>query len=367
VVDILQRLGMQVETADDGWQVAPPSARFDVRIEADLIEELGRIYGYANIPASLSSAPVSVSVRPEAEFSLAVARQLLVDRGYQEAITYSFIAPDAAQALGPATDTIELANPISADMSVMRASLWPGLVQTLRHNLARQQPRVRVFESGLTFIRAGDEIEQHPKLAGLVYGDVVPEQWAQPVRRADFYDIKADVELLLRQVADPDEFRFEAAEHPALHPGQAARITRDGKEIGWVGLLHPQAQKALDVPKGVFVFEIDLVPLRLGSIPAFAPLSKYPAIRRDFALLVDRDLAYQAVLDCIRSAAPAIVKDIKLFDVYTGDNIDSGLKSLALSLILQETSHTLTDTEVERASTQVLDALAQKLNARLRD
>jgi phenylalanyl-tRNA synthetase beta chain len=188
-------------------------------IEADLIEELGRIYGYANIPASLSSAPVSVSVRPEAEFSLAVARQLLVDRGYQEAITYSFIAPDAAQALWPCDGPIELANPISADMSVMRASLWPGLVQTLRHNLARQQPRVRVFESGLTFVRAGDEIEQHPKLAGLVYGDVVPEQWAQPVRRADFYDIKADVELLLRQVADPDEFRFEAAEHPALHPG----------------------------------------------------------------------------------------------------------------------------------------------------
>jgi len=367
VVDILQRLGMQVEDTDEGWQVTPPSARFDVRIEVDLIEELGRVYGYANIPASLSSAPVSVSVRPEGEFSLAAAKQLLVDRGYQEAITYSFISPEAAGALTPAVRPIELANPISADMSVMRASLWPGLVQTLRHNLARQQSRVRVFESGLTFIKSGEGLEQHAKLAGLVYGDTATEQWAQTTRRADFFDIKADVELVLRQVADPGEFRFEAGEHPALHPGQAARILRSGQDIGWIGLLHPLAQKALDVPKGVFVFEIDLVPLRLGSIPAFAPLSKYPAIRRDFALLVDRDLSYQAVLDAIRAAAPAIVKDIKLFDVYTGDNIDSSLKSLALSLILQESSHTLTDTEVERASAQVLEALEQKLNAKLRD
>jgi phenylalanyl-tRNA synthetase beta chain len=233
--------------------------------------------------------------------------------------------------------------------------------------LARQQSRVRMFESGLTFVPSGEGIAQHQKLAGLAYGDIAPEQWGQASRKVDFFDLKADVEGLLSQVADSAEFRFVPGEHPALHPGAAARITRSGEEIGWIGLLHPAAQKALDVPKGVFVFELDLVPLASGRIPAFAPLSKYPAIRRDFALVVSSDTGYQAVLDVIREAAPAVVKDIKLFDVYTGENIDSSLKSLALSLILQESSHTLTDTEVEQASALVLDALAQKLDAKLRD
>ena len=367
IVDILGRLGMQVEASDEGWQVTAPSARFDIGIEADLIEEIGRVYGYANIPASLSSAPVSVAVRPEAEFSLDKAKQLLAQRGYQEAITYSFISPESAAVLTPGVEPIKLANPISADMSDMRASIWPGLIQTLSYNLARQQSRVRVFESGLTFIRRDGEIEQHPKLAGLIYGEASAEQWGLATRKADFYDIKADVESLLTQVAKPQEFRFEAAEHPALHPGQGARILRNGESIGWIGLLHPVAQKALDVPGGVYLFEIDLVPLRLGGIPRFEALSKFPAIRRDFALLVDRDLPYQAVLDVVHDAAPAVVKDVQLFDVYTGDNIDSSLKSFALSLILQESSHTLTDAEVEQASAVVLEALGSRLAAKLRD
>jgi phenylalanyl-tRNA synthetase beta chain len=367
VADVLARLGMQAVATDDGWQVTAPSSRFDIAIEADVIEEIGRVYGYANIPASLSSAPVSVAVRPEAAFELDAAKHLLAQRGYQEAITYSFISPEAAATLTPGVEPIKLANPISADMSDMRASIWPGLVQTLGYNLARQQTRVRVFESGLTFIRRDGEIEQHPKLAGLVFGEAVAEQWGVAARKVDFYDIKADVESVLAQVADPDEFRFEAAEHPVLHPGQCARIQRNGEPVGWVGLLHPVAQKAMDVPGGVYLFELDLVSLATGGIPAFAPLSKFPAIRRDFALLVDRDLPYQSVLDVVRDAAPAVVKDIQLFDVYTGNNIDSGLKSLALSLILQESSHTLTDAEVEQASSVVLDALAGRLSAKLRD
>jgi phenylalanyl-tRNA synthetase beta chain len=319
IVDVLERLAMGVEDHAEGWLVTPPSARFDIAIEADLIEEVGRVYGYANIPANLSSAPVSFAVRAEAEFSLIDAKQLLVNRGYQEAITYSFVAPEAADVLAPNAVAIELANPISADMSVMRASLWPGLVQTLKNNLARQQSRVRVFESGLTFIRTGEDIEQHPKLAGLLYGNVATEQWAQNVRKGDFFDLKADLELVMQQVATPAEFRFVAAEHPALHPGQGARIHRGEQTIGWIGLLHPAAQKTLDVPPGVFVFEIDLLPLQIGRIPAFEPLSKFPSIRRDLALLVGQDVPYQAVRDCVREAAPAIVKDIKLFDVYTGE------------------------------------------------
>ena len=256
---------------------------------------------------------------------------------------------------------------ISADMSDMRASIWPGLIQTLSYNLARQQTRVRAFESGLTLIRRDGEIEQHPKLAGLIHGEASAEQWGVATRKADFYDVKADVESVLAQVADPHECRFEAAEHPALHPGQGARILRNGEPIGWIGLLHPVAQKALDVPGGVYLFEIDLVPLRLGGIPEFEALSKFPAIRRDFALLVDRDLPYQAVLDVVHDVAPTVVKDVQLFDVYTGDNIDSSLKSLALSLILQESSHTLTDAEVEQAGAVVLEALGSRLAAKLRD
>ena len=367
VSDILERLGMGVSTTPEGWSVTAPSNRFDVTIEADLIEEIGRIYGYANIPASLSSAPVSVSLRPEAAFDLAAAKRLLVHRDYQEAVTYSFIEPDLAAALTPDAQPIKLANPISADMSDMRASIWPGLVQTLKYNLARQQTRVRVFESGLTFIRTGDDIEQHPKLAGLIFGEVTAEQWGLSARQADFFDLKADLESVLHQVAEPAEFRFDATEHPVLHPGQSARVIRNGEPIGWIGLLHPAVQKTLDLPKGVFLFEVDLVPLRLGKIPAFSPLSKFPAIRRDFALLVDRSQPYQAVLDCIREVAPTAVKDIQLFDVYIGDNIDSSLKSLALSLILQDSSHTLTDAEVESASDLILTALADRLDAKLRD
>ena len=367
IADTLVRLGMQVNEIEHGWSVTAPSARFDIAIEADLIEEIGRVYGYANIPSSLSSAPVSIAVRPEAEFSLLAAKQLLVHRGYQEAITYSFVAPELAKVLTPDAEPIKLSNPISADMSDMRASVWPGLIQTLRHNLARQQPRIRLFESGLTFARVEGELQQVSRLAGLVYGEAKAEQWGLASRKVDFYDLKADLESVLHQVADAGEFRFQADQHPALHPGQSARVLRNGAAIGWIGFLHPAAQKALDVPEGVFLFEVEIQPLLMGEIPKFEALSKFPAIRRDFALLVDRDLPYQAVLDCVRDAAPAVVKDIQLFDVYTGDNVDSSLKSLALSLILQESSHTLTESEVEEASSVVLTALAEHLSAKLRD
>lgn len=367
VEDILKRLGMTVEAAEEGWTVTAPSARFDIAIEPDLIEEIGRIYGYANIPASLSSAPVSVAVRPEAEFNLAAAKQMLVHRGYQEAITYSFVSPELAQVLTPDVEPIVLANPISADMSNMRASIWPGLVQTLKHNLARQQTRVRLFESGLTFIRRDGELEQHPKLAGLIYGPAQTPQWGVPARNVDFYDLKADLVTVLQQVSDESEFGFKMGDNAALHPGQSARISRNGELVGWIGALHPAAQKALDVPAGVYLFEIDLLPLRTGRIPKFESLSKFPAIRRDFALVVAREVTYQAVLDVIRDVAPAVVRDIQLFDVYTGEKLDSGLKSLALSLILQESSHTLTDAEIEEATGVVLKALDERLSAKLRD
>ena len=366
IVDILERLGMQLSANAAGWDVVAPSARFDMAIEVDLIEEIGRIYGYANIPASLSHAPVSIVLKPENQFSLDRAKQTLVDRDYQEAITYSFISPEMAALVTPKAERIELANPISADMSIMRASLLPGLLSTLQYNLARQQDRVRVFESGLTFERIDDQLVQKDHLAAAVCGPVAVAQWGQAGCKVDFYDLKGDLEALLSQVVDVAEFRFVAAENPALHPGQSAQILRNGKVVGWIGMLHPEIQAKLDLPAS-YVFEVLLEGIMQGDIPAFEALSKYPSIRRDLALVLDRAIPYAKVLEVARGAAPSIVRDIQLFDVYTGENVDSSLKSLALSLILQESSHTLTDREVDDASDAILDALAREFSAKLRD
>lgn len=366
VTDILQRLDMQVDTHDEGWWVMPPSVRFDLSIEVDLIEELGRVYGYANIPANLSSAPVSISLRPEAQFSLDRAKLTLVERAYQEAVTYSFISPEMSALITPKAQTIELANPISADMSVMRASIWPGLLGTMQHNLARQQETIRIFESGLIFQSVDGELVQTDCLAGAVCGPVAVAQWGEPSRKVDFFDLKGDLENVLNQVADLADFGFMAGENSALHPGQTAQISYRGKAIGWIGMLHPALQGKLNLPT-VFLFEIALKSIEQGQIPAFEPLSKYPSIRRDLALLVDKTVTYQQVLAVAKQAAPKIVRDIQLFDVYTGENIGSAAKSLALSLILQESSHTLTDQEVEEATAKVIQALTSELDAKLRD
>lgn len=368
IEDILQRLGMTLVNVEDGWNVAAPSARFDVAIEADLLEEIGRIYGYDNIPENLTAAHVALTSRPETDFDLDRSKALLVSRGYQEVITYSFISPEMAGLISPEMPHIELANPISADMSIMRSSLWPGLLSTLQYNLARQQDRVRLFESGLRFTKSDAGIEQKPVLAGLVNGILHPEQWADASRKVDFYDVKGDVENILEQAAGVGEFSFTQVEDAALHPGQAAAILYRGDEIGRLGLLHPAAQAKLDLPGNVYLFELQLEGLaHIGKLPAFRPLSKFPAIRRDLALLLDKNLSFSAVEACAREAAPEIVRDIRVFDVYTGGNIDSNVKSLALSLILQGSSHTLTDKEVESATQVILDALKSELSASLRD
>src|SRR6056300_308102 len=366
VVDILERLGMQLTATDDGWSVVAPSARFDMSIEVDLIEEIGRIYGYANIPANLSAAPVSIVLQAENAFVLDKAKATLVSRDYQEAITYSIISPEMAEQITPDAEKIELANPISADMSIMRASLIPGLLNTVKHNVARQQERVRIFESGLSFERFNGELVQRQRLAGAVCGPAGVEQWAQPQRKVDFYDLKGDLEAVLSQVADINEFSFNAGEFTALHPGQCARITRGDQHVGWIGMVHPQIQQKLDLP-ATFVFEVALDVIEQGNVPAFEPLSKFPSIRRDFAVVVNRDVAVGEILEAARKAAPAVVKAVQLFDVYTGENVDASSKSLALSLILQEFSHTLTDPEVDAASAKILAALEKQFGAKLRD
>ncbi len=367
IEDILQRLGMQITANGQGWDVIAPSARFDISIEVDLIEEIGRIYGYANIPENFSAAPVRIQAKPESSFHLDKARQLLADRDYQEVITYSFISPEQAALLTPEATPIRLANPISADMSVMRASLWPGLLATLKYNLARQQDRVRLFELGQVFHQAQDDIQQPAMLGGLIYGDAIPEQWCANPRKADYYDLKGDLEALLSLVGDTHDFIFEPTQQSSLHPGQSAQIVRQGQVIGYLGLLHPAIQAKLDIPRNVFLFELSIQALENGRIPAFSPVSKYPSIRRDLAILVDEAVSWASVENCVRKAAPEILRDIRLFDVYTGDNIEEGRKSLALSLILQDYSNTLTDEEIDSAVSLVLQALESELAAKLRD
>jgi len=366
IEDILTRLGMQLSVNDDGWQVTVPSSRFDITIEVDLIEEIARIYGYDNIPTKRSLVSIDMHPAKENAFDLLRAKRLLVARDYQESITYSFISPEMAELLSPGAQQIQLANPISADMAVMRATLLPGLIQTMQHNIARQQSRIRLFESGLRFSQT-DKLEQKPMLAGLIAGPYEAEQWSASKRQVDFYDIKGDLEAVLSLTADAAGFSFERAENPVLHPGQSARVMRNGQAIGWVGMLHPQLEKKLALGMHTYVFEISLEALNDGKLPVFSPLSRFPSIRRDLSLVMPESLAFADVENCVKNASSAIIKDIRLFDVYTGDNIDSGLKSLALSLILQDSSKTLTDEEVEKATAAVVSALSAELQVELRD
>jgi phenylalanyl-tRNA synthetase beta chain len=367
ISDILTRLDMEVEAQEDGWQVTAPSCRFDIAIEEDLIEEVGRIYGYERIPTHRGAFAIGMREQGEAIFGLGRAKQLLVDRDYQEVITYSFISPEIASLVDPAQEGIHLANPISADMSVMRTSLWPGLLQTARYNQSRQQSRVRIFESGLRFQRHAEGIEQPETLAGLIFGERLTEHWESGTREVDFYDIKGDVEALLSMTGESEAFAYKPATHAALHPGQSAAIHRGETQVGILGMLHPELEKRLDLNGATYLFEIDLQGIRQGCLPSFETLSKYPSIRRDIAIVVENSVTFESIRNVIREASGKIIKDICPFDVYTGVNIDSGRKSVALGLILQEKSHTLTDPEVDEVIQVVLHRLSDELDAKLRD
>ena len=367
ITDILSRLGMEVMPTAAGWEVLAPSSRFDLVHEVDLIAEIGRIHGYTRIPASHATASSATKAPPEMAFDLDRARLALVDRGYHEVITYSFVSPELQARLDPNQTPLLLANPLSPELSAMRTSLWPGLIQAARGNLARQQGRMRLFETGLRFQRQGDELRQETMIAGLVLGAASPEQWGEASRGADFFDLKADVEALLALTGAIQEFRFIPAEHQALHPGQTARVERQGQASGLIGMLHPALAAELDLNANCYLFELDLAGLQGGGLPAFAPISRYPAIRRDLAILVDRHLPFQRVRDCMTAAAPEWLRDLVLFDVYEGERIPPGTKSFALGLILQATSQTLTDDETETTLGRILERLQDELGAKLRD
>jgi phenylalanyl-tRNA synthetase beta chain len=363
----LVALGMGVIALDDeSWTVIVPSHRFDISLEVDLIEELGRLYGYNRLPVRYPQARLAPQPKVEAMASLPGLRRLLVARGYQEAITYSFIDPKLFQLFSPDQQPLLLANPISADMAAMRASLWPGLIKVLQHNLNRQQSRVRIFEAGLRFVGQLDNLKQETMLAGLVSGARLPEGWSHGKDRVDFYDLKADVEALLASAGAADSFSFVPVSHPALHSGQAARIEREGRTVGYLGALHPRLATELGLDQPAFLFELVLAELVVGRLPIFAELSRFPEVRRDLALLVDRNLPAEDVLAAIREQAGEWLKDLKLFDVYQGKGIDPLRKSLAVGLTWQHPSRTLNDEEVNTITENVLASLETRFNATLR-
>jgi phenylalanyl-tRNA synthetase beta chain len=365
VGEILARLGMTVERPGADWHVTPPSFRFDIGIEVDLIEELARVYGYDRLPSTRPQAPLAIAPQPEARVGLERLRRVLVDRGFQEAITYSFVDPALQRRVDPGQEPIALANPLSAELAVMRTSLWPGLLRAVQHNQNRQQPRVRLFESGLRFLRDSGGVRQDTWLAGVVTGSAQPEQWGEPQRPVDFFDLKGDVEALCELAGDG--WGFIPARHPALHPGQSARIERGGAPAGWIGALHPAIEHELDLSGPVLLFELDLTSLQQTRLPRFAELSRFPAIRRDIAVVVDESVSAAAVQECIRLAAGGLLQSLTLFDVYRGKGLDSGKKSLALALILQDCSRTLKDTDVDAVIAQVVKRLSRELDAALRE
>ncbi|MFT5117981.1 MAG: phenylalanyl-tRNA synthetase beta chain [Kiritimatiellia bacterium] len=370
VVDILQRLGLDVVAENaQGWTFSVPSYRFDISIEADLLEELARVYGYNRLPTTSLLMEINLPERTELKQGLKSLQQQLLAREYQEAICYSFVDPDLQQLFTPELSPIALQNPISADMAVMRTSLWPGLIQALKHNINRQQNRVRLFETGLRFIPTTGGLEglqQQPVLAGLLYGNRDDESWQSTTDKVDFYDLKGDVESLLAMTGQQEAFSFLPSEHSALHPGQTAEIRYVDEVIGVIGALHPQLQQKLDISHPVYLFELMQDAVTDIRLPSFSALSRFPEVRRDLAVIVDQTVRVSELqAKAVAVAGEALIK-LKVFDVYIGKGIDSHRKSVALGLTFQHLSRTLTDDEINDAIKRVVRALKETFNAELR-
>ncbi|TWT20334.1 phenylalanine--tRNA ligase subunit beta [Luteimonas marina] len=366
---ILRALGMDVAAADDGWRVVPPSRRFDIAIEEDLIEEVARIHGYDAIPTTLPGGAARIAVPSETQASDAELRAQLVARGWFEAVNFAFV-DEALLAHWQASDGgVPLANPLSAELGVMRTQLLPGLVAALGRNLARQQPRVRLFELGKVFAAAGAGAApvETPRIAAVLHGDARAEQWGEPARKADFHDLKGDLDSLAACAGARLEYRPSNAPHG--HPGRSAEVWRvdgAGERIGWIGELHPRLLRALDLDGAVIAFELDLEPLRRRAIPRAQGLSRYPSVRRDLAFVAPEGVPWAALEATIRQAAGALLAEVRLFDRYVGKGVDPGFRSLATGLILQDKSRTLTDSDVDVALAGVIAALQDEHGARIR-
>lgn len=361
----LKRLGMSVRRTADGWRVVPPSYRFDIAIEADLIEEVIRVIGYATVPARMPVVSLTAPEIPEARVDAKRVRALFADRDYQEVITYSFADADLQRLIDASNEPLALANPISADMAVMRVSLWPSLLQTLRYNRNRQQARVRVFELGRRYLNGSNAAREEAVVAGAAVGSAAPEQWGLAERDVDLYDVKADLQGLFALTGRSEEICFIPTSNPALHPGQTAAIHFGEERIGWVGVLHPSLQARLELGAAV-LFELNLEAVTGRSVRAFTELSRFPAIRHDVAIVVSEQISAQQIVESTKKVAGNLLVDLQVFDVYRGERIDSGRKSLALGLTFQHSSRTLKEAEVDALKTRIIAALATELGAELR-
>ena len=369
VDDALARLGFRLldRSADsDGvvWTIEAPSHRFDITAEIDLVEEIARIYGYNQVTSrrpvtDLTLRTVPLEVSPERQL-----KQELRGLGYQEVVTYSFIEPALADLLGPGLTPVTLLNPMSNDQAAMRTNFLPGLVRTLQDNVNRQQSRVRLFELGQCFVPGDNGLDQSPLLGGLLWGRRQPEHWSTNDETVDFFDLKGDVERLLAQAAVAP-MTIDAGEDAVLHPGQSALVKQGDRLVGRLGRLHPELERRLAV-HGVYLFELraDAVLARVRR--TYRPVSRYPSVRRDLALLVNRSVSAAQVEAVVRGALPELLTEFRLFDLYQGKGIDSNEKSIAVGLTLQNPSATLTDAEIAANTDRVVAALASELGARLR-
>ena len=376
--NILTRLGFEHSREDfsgsAGWTVTSPSHRFDIAIEADLIEEISRVYGYNNLPVRTPVTRLEMAAAPEAELTLEMICDQLVARGYHEAITYSFVDQATQSELDPSSEPISLANPLSGEMSVMRTTLWTGLLKSLIYNANRQQDRIRLFETGLRFRQKPNQeslefqnIEQDRVIAGVATGNRHLENWADTTQLIDFFDIKGDLETVFGLTGEVNSFEFSATEHPALQAGQSAEIHRDGNLVGYLGLLDPRIQKKLDIRSPVFLFELKIDALIPKPISEMTPLSKFPEVRRDIAIIVDQAVNAGNIRACVESVADETLQNLMLFDVYQGKGIETNRKSLALGLTFQHASRTLTDEEINNSMDRIVASLESEFKASLRN
>ena len=370
VSETLERLAMKVTAGKEGWQVTPPAYRFDIGIEADVIEEVARIVGFAAIPETDAQTPRRFRPLPVERPSEAAVLETLAGRGYTEAITYAFVDPVLQTQLFPDRASLALANPIASDLSVMRLSLWPGLLRAALENQHRQADRIRLFEHGTRFEIESGNTREIDTLAGIALGARLPEQWGVPKELrgpTDFYDMKSDVAALLAATGESDSFTFQAASLPALHPGRAARVLRRNQPVGWLGELHPNLVRSMDFTYAPVLFELDIEPaLAVGRV-TYREISRLPQVRRDLAVVIDEEVTLSSLAERVTLAASSLLRDLRVFDVYRGPGLEPGRKSVALGLIFQDISRTLTDEDVERLMASVVADLREKLNARIRE
>ncbi len=370
VTEILTRLGFSVTVNADNWQVIVPAYRFDIKIEVDLIEEVARIFGYNNIPNISPKATLKMRSQKEATLPLSKLRHTLVNRDYQEAITYSFVDPKIQALIHPEQKVMTLPHPISSEMSVMRLSLLTGLLQSVVYNQNRQQGRIRLFETGLRFVpdeTAENGVRQEQIIAGVISGTRYEEHWDLEKAASDFYDIKGDVEALLSLTANSKAYEFSKAEIAALHPGQTAAIYKDNTLVGYVGALHPELERKLGLNGRTLVFELLVNEITTRNLPSAVEISRFPANRRDIAVIVKEEIEAKKVLQLIENVGGNHLIDLKLFDVYRGNGIETGFKSLAIGLFMQDREKTLEDKDINLVVDRVVDTLKTELQASLRD